>query len=116
MIGLTDMQQQALDYIDGRIEDTGTTPSLQEIADSLGLRSRSSAHRLVAALEERGRIRRLTGRRRAIEVVKPNDGRLYVEPLPEVRLAMERYSVEHHVSVKTAAEAALRDWFVGGAP
>lgn len=116
MISLTDMQQQALDYIEGCIEHTGTGPSLQEIARNLGLRSRSGASRIVAGLEERGRIRRLPNRSRAIEILKPGDGKLYVEPVPEVRLAMERYAVEHQVSVKVAAEAALRDWFVGTAP
>ena len=68
-LGLTPKQCELLDYLSARGQ-TGVAPSFEEMKQHLGLRSKSGVHRLVAALEERGRIRRLPNRARCIEVVR----------------------------------------------
>ena len=66
---LTPVQRNALDFIRGYIEQHGgVSPSFGEIEHALGLHSRSSVHRIVSALEERGHIRRLHNRQRAIQL------------------------------------------------
>lgn len=67
---LTRKQYELLRFIDQRLKDTGVPPSFDEMKDALDLRSKSGIHRLITALEERGFIRRLPNRARAIEVIK----------------------------------------------
>ena len=67
---LTTKQKQLLLYIDDRIKTDGVSPSFDEMKDALNLASKSGIHRLIKALEERGFIRRLPNRARALEVVK----------------------------------------------
>ncbi len=67
---LTEKQQQLLSFIDKRVTDTGVSPSFEEMKQALGLKSKSGIHRLITALEERGFIRRLPHRARALEVVR----------------------------------------------
>ncbi len=67
---LTRKQYELLKFIDQRLKDTGVPPSFDEMKDALELRSKSGIHRLITALEERGFIRRLPNRARAIEVIK----------------------------------------------
>lgn len=67
---LTKKQHELLTYIDERIQDTGISPSFDEMKEALGLKSKSGIHRLITALEERGFLRRLRHRARALEVVK----------------------------------------------
>ena len=67
---LTKKQHELLTYIDKRILDTGISPSFDEMKEALGLKSKSGIHRLITALEERGFLRRLRHRARALEVVK----------------------------------------------
>ncbi len=67
---LTRKQHELLTYIYHRLQDTGTSPSFDEMKDALGLKSKSGIHRLITGLEERGFIRRLAHRARALEVVK----------------------------------------------
>jgi repressor LexA len=67
---LTKKQYQLLLYIDKYVRDTGTSPSYDEMRDALALRSKSGIHRLITGLEERGFIRRLAHRARAVEIVK----------------------------------------------
>jgi repressor LexA len=68
---LTERQRQAFTFISERIEECGVAPNYDEIRDRLGLASKSGVHRLLDGLEERGFIRRLKHRARAIEVIKP---------------------------------------------
>ena len=71
---LTPAQSKALDFIRGYIkENGGVSPSFNEIAAALGLKSKSGASRIVVELERRGHIRRLHHRMRALEVLKPGD-------------------------------------------
>lgn len=67
---LTRKQQELLVYLDARLRDGGVSPSFEEMKDALGLKSKSGVHRLVEALEERGFIRRLPNRARALEVLR----------------------------------------------
>ncbi len=67
---LTRKQHELLHYINERLEATGISPSFEEMKDALGLRSKSGIHRLITGLEERGFIRRLPHRARALEVIK----------------------------------------------
>ena len=71
---LTAKQHELIRFIQQRLEVTGISPSFEEMKDALDLKSKSGVHRLISALEERGFIRRLPNRARALEVVKlPED-------------------------------------------
>ena len=67
---LTQRMAETLAFINRSIEATAVAPSMQEIADALNLSSKSGVHRLIISLEERGFIRRIPHRGRAIEVIK----------------------------------------------
>lgn len=76
---LTRKQYELLRFINERLKEAGVPPSFDEMKDALDLRSKSGIHRLITALEERGFIRRLPNRARAIEVIK----------LPELSAGLE---------------------------
>ncbi len=67
---LTAKQRELLLFIDNRLKEAGISPSFDEMREALDLKSKSGVHRLISALEERGFIRRLPNRARALEVVK----------------------------------------------
>ncbi len=67
---LTRKQHELLLYIHQRLGETGVSPSFEEMKDALDLKSKSGVHRLISALEERGFIRRLPNRARALEVLR----------------------------------------------
>ena len=67
---LTKKQYELLIFIHQRIRETGVPPSFDEMKDALDLKSKSGIHRLITALEERGYIRRLEKRARALEVIR----------------------------------------------
>jgi repressor LexA len=67
---LTKKQHELLMFINQRLAATGVAPSFDEMKDALRLRSKSGIHRLISGLEERGFIRRLPHRARALEVIK----------------------------------------------
>lgn len=67
---LTRKQYELLRFINERLKESGVPPSFDEMKDALDLRSKSGIHRLITALEERGFIRRLANRARAIEIIK----------------------------------------------
>ena len=67
---LTKKQYELLLFIDRRLKDSGVSPSFDEMKDALGLRSKSGIHRLMTGLEERGFVRRLPHRARALEVLR----------------------------------------------
>lgn len=70
---LTRKQHELLMFIHERIKETGVSPSFDEMKEALDLASKSGIHRLITALEERGFIRRLAHRARALEVLKLPD-------------------------------------------
>jgi repressor LexA len=67
---LTKKQRELLLFINDRIKETGVSPSFDEMKEALDLASKSGIHRLITALEERGFLRRLAHRARALEVLK----------------------------------------------
>ena len=71
---LTRKQHELLMLIHARLQEEGIPPSFDEMKDALSLKSKSGIHRLITALEERGFIRRLPNRARALEVIKLPDG------------------------------------------
>ena len=77
---LTKKQYELLMFIHERVRETGVPPSFDEMKEALDLRSKSGIHRLITALEERGFIRRLEKRARAIEVVRLPDNAEGVRP------------------------------------
>lgn len=71
---LTRKQHELIRYIQAKLEETGVSPSFEEMKEALDLKSKSGVHRLISALEERGFIRRLPNRARALEVLRqPED-------------------------------------------
>src|SRR3954451_9966382 len=79
---LTRKQHELLRFIHDRLREDGVPPSFDEMKDALDLRSKSGIHRLIMALEERGFIRRLPDRARAVE-----EGRI---PQPSVPMGAPR--------------------------
>ena len=70
---LTRKQHELIRFIQERLEESGVSPSFEEMKDALDLKSKSGVHRLISALEERGFIRRLPNRARALEVLRQPD-------------------------------------------
>ena len=79
---LTAKQHELIRFIQQRLEDTGISPSFEEMKEALDLKSKSGVHRLISALEERGFIRRLPNRARALEVVKLPENAEMGSPAP----------------------------------
>jgi repressor LexA len=78
---LTRKQHELLMFINQRINGAGVSPSFDEMKDALGLKSKSGIHRLITGLEERGFIRRLPHRARALEILRmPQDAGLDTTP------------------------------------
>jgi len=84
---LTRKQHELLRFINERLTESGVPPSFDEMKEALNLRSKSGIHRLITALEERGFIRRLPNRARALEVI-----RLPESSTPAARPAPGRFS------------------------
>ena len=90
---LTKKQHELLLFINQRLTATGIAPSFDEMKDALSLRSKSGIHRLISGLEERGFIRRLPHRARALEVVKlPEDSAARASGSPSDRGERARFS------------------------
>src|SRR3954470_22812003 len=79
---LTKKQYELLLFINERLNEQGVSPSFDEMKEALGLRSKSGIHRLITGLEERGFIRRLPHRARALEVLRLPDEAAQATPKP----------------------------------
>ena len=79
---LTKKQHELLTYIHRRLGESGVSPSFEEMKDALELKSKSGVHRLISALEERGFIRRLPNRARALEVTRMPDSKAGIASAP----------------------------------
>ncbi len=95
---LTRKQHDLLMFIHTRLQEVGVPPSFDEMKDALDLKSKSGIHRLITALEERGFIRRLPNRARALEVLK----------LPESVSAAEASETEQQVTPSFKASAHVQ--------
>ena len=81
---LTRKQHELICFINDRLEESGVSPSFEEMKEALDLKSKSGVHRLISALEERKFIRRLPNRARALEVLKmPERGEVTAKVKPE---------------------------------
>ncbi len=80
---LTRKQHELLCYINDHLGETGVSPSFEEMKEALDLKSKSGVHRLISALEERGFIRRLPNRARALEVMRMPDVKGGTVPAPK---------------------------------
>jgi len=106
---LTKKQKNLLLFINKKLRSSGVSPSYEEMKESLNLKSKSGIHRLISALEERGFIKRLAHKARALEVVK----------LPETASANDIYnsfspSVIKGGSIAAAASTNTQLSFSGG--
>ncbi len=79
---LTEKQSELLRFIHSRLKQTGVPPSFDEMKEALDLKSKSGIHRLIIALEERGFIKRLPNRARALEVLRLPEAATPAEPRP----------------------------------
>ena len=99
---LTRKQHELLMFIHERIKETGVSPSFDEMKEALDLASKSGIHRLITALEERGFLRRLPHRARALEVVKLPQQATAAAP-PKGRAPFKPQLVETSQAISTAA-------------
>lgn len=102
---LTRKQLDLLMFINERLKETGVPPSFDEMKDALDLASKSGIHRLITALEERGFIRRLPNRARALEVIKLPDA---MQPMNRVRHSFSPSVVEGGLGKPTPEPAQAR--------
>src|SRR5436305_10418482 len=101
---LTAKQRELLLFIDNRLNESGISPSFDEMREALDLKSKSGVHRLISALEERGFIRRLPNRARALEVLKrPEVNPAVVIPLRSAVPAAANDTLEIPLHGKIAA-------------
>ena len=108
---LTRKQYELLMFIHERVRETGIPPSFDEMKDALDLKSKSGIHRLITALEERGYLRRMEKRARALEIVK----------LPEnmadtIRPATSRSQAQRMTHMPAARSNRASDTRSAGAP
>ncbi len=97
---LTAKQHELIRFIQQRLEETGISPSFEEMKEALDLKSKSGVHRLISALEERGFIRRLPNRARALEVLRqPEDS------TPAARKPRSETTHDNVVDLRRAATA-----------
>src|SRR5215210_5387298 len=99
---LTRKQHELLMFIHERIKESGVSPSFDEMKEALDLASKSGIHRLITALEERGFLRRLPHRARALEVVKLPQQATTAAP-PKGRAPFKPTLVEQGPGVPSAA-------------
>jgi repressor LexA len=91
---LTAKQKELLLLIHHRVQETGVPPSFEEMKEALDLKSKSGIHRLITALEERGFIRRLPHRARALEIVKLPEALQEEAPSPTQRAPFRPQVIE----------------------
>lgn len=84
---LTRKQSELLTYIQARLAESGVSPSFEEMKEALALKSKSGVHRLISALEERGFIRRLPNRARALEILRMPDAQAGIPSQPKAPTA-----------------------------
>ena len=102
---LTAKQHELIRFIQTRLEETGISPSFEEMKEALDLKSKSGVHRLISALEERGFIRRLPNRARALEVLKTPEEAVSSPRARNAALASMPSAANDLVGAATAARA-----------
>jgi repressor LexA len=112
---LTKKQHELLLYINKRLSEDGVSPSFDEMKEALNLASKSGVHRLVSALEERGFIRRLAHRARALEVLKlPQTGA--PSPAPASNVVKAPFGAPSHEDSSQGVEVPVLGRIAAGVP
>ena len=109
---LTRKQHELLSFIHQHLNRHGVSPSFDEMKDALGLKSKSGIHRLITGLEERGFIRRLAHRARAVEVMRLPDDMETPSALP-ANVIKGDFSGQQHAKTPPAAANAMELPFFG---
>ncbi|MES2174714.1 MAG: transcriptional repressor LexA [Pseudomonadota bacterium] len=112
---LTPKQQELLSFIQTRLDEGGVSPSFEEMKDALDLRSKSGIHRLINALEERGFIRRLPNRARALEVLKLPDA-MHRAPAPVIALKPKAPAPALLIAANDVIEIPMHGRIAAGVP
>src|SRR5579863_7248820 len=112
---LTRKQHELLMFIHERIKETGVSPSFDEMKDALDLASKSGIHRLITALEERGFLRRLAHRARALEVLKLPEQATTAAP-PKGRGAFQPTLIESPRAANEVRELPVLGRIAAGTP
>ncbi len=121
---LTAKQHELIRFIQERLEETGISPSFEEMKEALDLKSKSGVHRLISALEERGFIRRLPNRARALEVLKQPEDALpasargpALQDLPGNVISLQKAAQKHRREpANDVIEVPLHGRIAAGAP
>jgi repressor LexA len=120
---LTRKQHELLTFIQNRLEESGISPSFEEMKEALDLKSKSGVHRLISALEERGFIRRLPNRARALEVIRDSDAgsakaalRAAVPPASAAAASALRAPVQQRSPANDVIEIPLHGRIAAGVP
>ena len=103
---LTRKQSELLEFLVGHAAEHDVPPSFDEMRDALGLASKSGVHRLVSGLEERGYIRRLANRARAIEILRPAGAPSLTQAVAAAASKVYAAAIKAGYPPKAAAEAA----------
>lgn len=103
---MTEKQRECLAFIAKYVGEHGKSPSMDDIMEALGLKSKSGIARLVDALEERGHIRRLRYRARSIQLIDPGEVKLS----HEIFRLVQKYAQGQHKKVDTIVNEALAEW------
>jgi len=114
---LTRKQHELIRYIQAKLEETGVSPSFEEMKEALDLKSKSGVHRLISALEERGFIRRLPNRARALEVLKqPEDVTSKAPTRADNVVALKRPEPARSAPANDVIEIPLHGRIAAGVP
>ena len=115
---LTKKQYQLLMFIDGRLKVAGVSPSFEEMKVALNLKSKSGIHRLITGLEERGFIRRLPYRARALEVLKlpENTSNFGRDVVTELYSSSEAKFKKHYTTETGVVDLPLYGKIAAGTP
>ena len=113
---LTKKQKQLLNYISTFQSRNGVTPSYEEMKDALELKSKSGIHRLILALEERGFVKRLAHKARALEIIKDGITNLYVSSSRKNIVVADFKEQSHNLSENKVSSIPMLGKIAAGTP
>ena len=113
---LTKKQKQLLNYIGNFQSRNGVTPSYEEMKDALELKSKSGIHRLILALEERGFVKRLAHKARALEIIKDGIANLDVSPHRKNVVIADFKEQSHNLSENKVSTIPMLGKIAAGTP
>ena len=111
MIGLTPVMQNTIAFMIQQKDQAGVYPSYQEIADHIGVKSKSRICAIMSCLEERGAVRRIPGRARAYEVVPEAEARMVLVSA-RVWAPLIQYAIAERINLETAVNQFIEDGLI----